>query len=304
MWMFKLLLPLVGIPSIFLALVGRGVSRRGGFFAGLLLAIFGVVLPVFVFLASAFMVPDWKGAAASGWLDCFHEGKLALTPLVLWAAAAFNAVEICRVRDRTRPWIVLGYFLGAVVSSVCAMFGLFCVPNEPGKIWLLVPFYVAVWYSVRAANLIRHAPLKPGAYLAALLGSLPLWIGSVLWSRRIYETLPNNPPECFVVTAASRGHAGIVGPFIEISRRGRTRTVNAQSATLWQFEHRWHARAPRGHAVFRRIYNRLGPAIACRITRPWMADVAYLAIKPAELAAAFLLRLDGGRAAHKLNEPK
>ncbi len=69
------------------------------------------------------------------------------------------------------------------------------------------------------------------------------------------------------------------------------RFVNQQLATLWAFEVLWRECAPQSHAVFRRGYNLVGPVIARRITSPWIADALYIALKPAELLARFLVNV-------------
>ena len=94
------------------------------FFLAILLSFFGILLPLPVFWWSKYLVPEWKGGCTLGWVDCFHMGKIALTPFVIWATAALYAVEILGVRNRTRPWIVLGFLNGAIVSSMCALFGI------------------------------------------------------------------------------------------------------------------------------------------------------------------------------------
>jgi len=253
------------------------------------------VLPLFVFWASAFMVPEWKGACPHGWLDCFHLGKLALTPIVLWASAAWYAVEVYRVAQPTRRWIVLGFTLGASVSLLCLAFGFVSAGGTGGgeaRWWLAVPFYVSVWYAARAIQLMATAGLKPAVYLWAVCSSLPFWIASYFWSRDCYQALPDHPPSCFVVTAAARGHRGLVGPFFNAPRRGNGQPANRQLLTFWRLESVWRVRAPRSHRAFRRLYNRLGPALARRITSPWTADLVYILIKPAELAAGLMLRHD------------
>jgi hypothetical protein len=259
------------------------------FFIAAFLSAVGILLPLFVFGMSGLMVPDWKGVCRFGWLDCFHTGKLALTPLVLWASAALYSLDILRVVNRTRPWIVLGIFIGAVVSGICFIYGLFPTmgPMGLGRIgwFLLVPFYVALWYAVRACQLICIAALPLRAYLWTLLGSLPFWIGGVIWARKTFSALPDQPPSCFVVTAASRGHEPLVGPFEQIIHHGRPHRANRQLLTLWQFEELWRSRAPGSHAAFRRVYNLAGPAVARRITSPWLADLTYFALKPVEWVA-------------------
>jgi hypothetical protein len=118
--------------------------------------------------------------------------------------------------------------------------------------------------------------------------SLPFCLGSWLWSRSLYASLPDKAPDdCFIVTAAGRGHAAFVGRNIEIERNGRSLLVNQQLLTFWQFENLWRNFAPHSHRIFRQGYNRVGPIIAARIKSPWLADFIYLAIKPFELMAKF-----------------
>jgi len=267
------------------------------FFLGFFLTAVGIVLPLFVFIASALLVPEWKGAAALGWLDCFHQGKLVLVPGVLWATCALYAIEIHRVENRMRPWIVLGLFIGATLSSACLVFGIaFVSAKEGGRspLWffMAIPFYVSVWYCIRAAQLMRAAGRGPGSYAVALCASLPFWAGSLVWSRKIYLALPDQPLDCFVVTAAMRGHDFVVGPFATVLHGGRPRRANRQLATLWRLEAHWRDRSPLSHARFRRLYNVIGPFVARRIAAPWAADAMYLALKPVEWAARMIV---GGR---------
>lgn len=275
---------------IWIALAAHAALRRKSwlwFFAALILTFGIVVLPLFVFFMSGFLKPDWKGGCQYGWLDCFFVGKFTLTPLVLWATAALYSVVVLRVEKRTRAWIVLGIFLGAIISSVCLVHGLayFVRPKDRFALWMLVPLYVAVWYWVRTVQSIKESKLGLKAYVSAMIGSLPFWIGSVWWSKHTYAALPDVAPGCFIVTAAGRGHRRLVGPFFEIERKGRTLRANRQLITLWQFENIWQTKSPQSHRVFRRFYNRFGPIMAAQIKSPWLADLAYIAIKPVELAA-------------------
>jgi hypothetical protein len=260
------------------------------------LTLVGVLLPLIVFGLSAFLVPEWKGGCAHGWGDCFHLGKLALTPFVLWATAALYAVEVCRVTNPTERWIVLGFFFGAMVSSVCLAYGLVFCGLQMGRLaaWLLVPAYISAWYNARAIQLMKAASLNPVAFVIASCSSLPFWVGAVVWSRRTYEALPDQNPSCFVVTAATRGHRRLVGPFVQVKHGGHLVLANQQLMTLWQFEAAWRVHAPRSHARFRRAYNLIGPAIARNITSSWIADLAYLALKPAEFLACIAGRLNLG----------
>jgi len=251
---------------------------------------FGVTIPVLGFVVSVLATPEWKGACPHGWIDCFEMGKLALMPLVLWATAAFYSVELLRVQKPERPWIVLGLFSGTVVSGVCLLINIFLETNFVTNTGILrvVPFYVFLWYLIRTVQVGRVALMPFWAYLAALAGSLPFWIASVLWMKHIYRGLPDRAPECFVVTAAGRGHRQLVGPFFEVEHHGHRRQANRQLITLWEIESLWRDRSPQSHAIFRRMYNTVGPVIAARIRSPWLADGAYLAIKPVELTARWI----------------
>lgn len=282
---------------ILLALVApvEGVWRS---FPRLLVAMFlsfvVVVLPLFVFFFSSFMLPEWKGVCRYGWVDGFIVGKLAFTPFVLVATAALYRYDVLRERSATDRWPTVGIYLGAIAATTCLVFGFFCLKWQ---IWMLVPLYVAVWYVIRALQLLVKSPVGFWTYFWATLSTLPSWLTAWQWSSQVYESLPNQPPTgCFVVTAASRGHRKVVGPFFEIRRCGQSRQANQQLITLWLFENRWREKFPRSHQNFRRIYNRLGPMLAARIRSPWLADVAFVVLKPAEWFARFCLR-------HNINAP-
>jgi hypothetical protein len=306
---------LVVFAAILLGLAAPSAIRRNSWprlVSGSVVAFFAVVFPLFVFWFSAVLAPEWKGDCEFGWMDCLHTGKLALTPIVIWATAALYAVEVYEVEYCGQKWIVLGLFLGAIVAAGCLLFGLVsccaynwhCHVHQFPNSWpvhrawvpLLVPFYVALWYGIRAVRFMKISDLELGQYLTAICGSVPLWFVAVIWSRRIHENLPSDPPRhCFVVTAASCGHRRFVGPFVEVPYRGRSLQANRQLLTMWQFESLWRSRLPRSHALFRRVYNRLGPPIARRLVSPWLADATYMLLKPVELLARVAIRLFGAR---------
>jgi hypothetical protein len=263
------------------------------FFIAFGLSFIGIVFPLFIFSASALLVPEWKGACDHGWLNCFHVGKLALLPFVLWASAALYAIEVVRVKNRARRWIVLGIFLGALVSVVCLIIGIIAVKIsiQEFRPWLLVPFYVAVWYMLRAVQLARTTGTSPFAYVLSLATTIPFWMASVVLSRKCYFALPDKPPDCFIATAALRGHAAVVGPFVVIARHGQQRQANQQLMTLWCLELEWSRRFPSSHTAFRSFYNAVGPAMASHITSPLAADIVYLAVKPIEFLGKWVVRM-------------
>lgn len=276
-------------PGLLLALPVLYRDRNArSFFCAWLLAALGIGLPLLGFFGASLFVPDWKGACRFGWVDCFHQGKLMLLPLTLWAMAAFYALQVWRVQNPHRRWIVLGMFMGAVISTVCLVHGAVTLGRwremkHPG-FWVaaLVPFCSALWYSLLSARLMRAARERAAAYALTLAGSVPFWAASIWMSRRIFTGLPDVPPDCFVVTAAARGHSAVAGPY----------AVDGASRQLVIFralEHHWSVALPRSHRLFRAGYNRIGPHIARRARSPWAADVVCLALKPLEWAAAVVL---------------
>ena len=262
-----------------------------------LVVFFGIILPNFCFYFSSDLTPESKDGCPCGWIDCFIQGKLVLAPIAVWATAALYALEVWRMEERTHPWVVLGIFSGAILSIFCL---LFCwvhfysgAVDEMIIVATVIPFYVAAWYTIRAIQLIRAARLPAWQYLVSQLVALPFWVCSYVWSSSIYDSLPDTlGPGCFVVTAASRGHACFTGPHTEINRHGRRLRANQQLLTFWELESRWRMCAPRIHAAFRRIYNRVGPVIAARIKSPWAADLVFLGLKPLEIVARCLLWVD------------
>ena len=285
--------PLIILLLILLALATpEGIARQSwrSLLLAMALSFVTVVLPLFVYFVSSFMILDlrWKGACRFGWLDCVILTKLAFTPFVLVATAALYRLEVRRDKNLNDRWLVLGIYVGAVVSVACAGFGLLCLSPSA---WLLVPIYIAVWYVFRARQLIKQSPLDFGNYFWTTLATIPSWITAWFWAKQTYESLPDTPPSgCFVVNAAGRGHKNFVGPFFEIEHCGQTRRANQQLITLWQFENGWRKKFPRSHRLTRHIYNHVGPRLAAKIRSPWLADLVFLALKPAEWLAEFFRR--------------
>ncbi len=279
----------LGLPPLLLALpaIRKGFSW-GRYFRAFLTALFGVVLPLWGYYLSALLVPDWKGGCDYGWVDCFHVGKLLLTPLVLWAFVAFYVKQIVKPVEKPRIWVDLGILVGAVTGTVCCVFGYFVIILAGFELpyLMLIPLFITGWAWLLV--LTRPLPSLKAMYLT-FIGSLPFWIASVYLSKKKYLDLPEVSPDCFVVTAAQRGHANLVGPFTQIQRRGAPFEANAQLQTFWAFERVWARKSPRSHKVFRWMYNRVGPVIARRIRSRWAADLMYLILKPFELMVRFFL---------------
>jgi hypothetical protein len=123
---------------------------------------------------------------------------------------------------------------------------------------------------------------------AWLTGYTAAWSYSIYQMFELYNALPKEPP-CYVVTAAAQGHPGFVGSR-PVSASSGIIWVNRQLQTLKCAELVLQVLAPRLHRALRFVYNIIGPVLARRLTHPFLADIAYLSLKPAELLARFALR--------------
>jgi hypothetical protein len=108
------------------------------------------------------------------------------------------------------------------------------------------------------------------------------WVYAVVRAAEVYGKLPKRPPDCFIATAAAKGHPGFVGAVPCLFPSGRVVPVNRQVLRLKRFELELAAVLPRFHRRLRRVYNRLGCSAAARITHPVTADLVYVCLKPFE----------------------
>jgi hypothetical protein len=275
--------------------------RRQSIAGATLKAFLVVVLPLTLFLLSLMLGPDCKAAAPYGAFNSYQTGKVMLVPIALWATAGLYAVEILR-RVPPPRWAAWGIISGAVVSVVTLEFfavmdltpTLFAArrPWQPAMTWgdlvgpaivCAFPGYVTAWYVWRAWQFVGREHVETSDALTVIGLSTPFWLATAWYTRQVYDALPAECSGCFIVTAATRGHPAIVGPFVELAPGYR---VNRQLERFWRFEAAWRARHPASHAAARRVYDRVAPPIAARIRSRWCADVVYLVLKPLELLVA------------------
>ncbi len=162
------------------------------------------------------------------------------------------------------------------------------------SITAVVPALAAINYGLVATDIWRHARLQRAGMLGlfvwfsvlavSLLARIPL-------AKRFYDALPAESPagygDCFVVSAAAMGHPRFVGSRFD-PQSGMT--INLQLLRLWALEQRLASRWPVAHRSLRRWYDAIGPALARRISSPFVADVVYVALKPLELLAIWVRR--------------
>ncbi|NLE36924.1 MAG: hypothetical protein GX621_02755 [Pirellulaceae bacterium] len=159
--------------------------------------------------------------------------------------------------------------------------------------------WAAIAYGIMSFQIINHRPNGRWQFsLAQLLGFISWWaMYLAAWRVSIkmmwieYAKLPVSPPECYVATAAARGHRRWVGAKPVRGATGKTLWVNDQLRHLKAAELALAATCPKMHRQIRAVYDRLGPPAAELLVHPLLADAAYAALKPAEWTARVAMRL-------------
>ena len=196
-----------------------------------------------------------------------------LVVATLIAALIFTGLSLRGLRGEQLAWLFLPVFL---------------VGGAAGPLAMLTYVQAAFWL------INRHRTGMTAWWFDAAVGLVPAagGVGSGYaisrYADAAYAALPTTQPQCFVVTAASRGHSRWVGCRID----GGVRYSNAQLIHLKQFERDLMTDYPRIHHRLRRVYDRVGPPLAHIISRSmWFADVAYVILKPIEWTAVVWLSI-------------
>jgi hypothetical protein len=113
---------------------------------------------------------------------------------------------------------------------------------------------------------------------------------NILKMFELYNSLPTNPPDCYIATAAAKGHPRFVGSREVTLANGKTMRVNRQLQRLKAVEIALMGVSGTGHRMMRRIYDVIGKQLAAHIQNPILADVAYLMLIPVELVSFFVLK--------------
>jgi len=153
----------------------------------------------------------------------------------------------------------------------------------------LIAVQAAIW--LYKNNESKFAALH-GLGITAWLASYAFaWRYDTLKMYELYAQLPLRPPDCYIATAASWGHPWFVGAWTVGSEEGKLISVNRQLQVLKCAELALMAICPRWHQPLRKAYDGIGKSLARRIQNPFLADLAYLCLKPFEWLAGVVLRL-------------
>jgi len=268
----------------------------------------GIPVAMWYWALLGIVAMDVQGPLSSNWLGILFLGGAAIVvPVAAWWLIRL----LLWVRRKLGiPWIVV------VLVGLClyALGILIVILDREGMaaavLWPLTPVAVFFFFSLlfgpawafgvylgMTLRLVWQYPRPPRFRMIQLFAALS-WVGAFLaacrWaierSLEEYAKLPvEQPGGCYVASAAAHGHRGLVGAQEIVAADGTAVRVNRQLRVLKAGELALLALAPAVHRLLRWIYEALGPVLAQRLTNSFLADLAYLSLKPAEWATyAFL----------------
>jgi hypothetical protein len=191
--------------------------------------------------------------------------------------------------------------LGILVAVLIAVTSLFTygAPLIPIAMLILAgaPFWCLEIAAFVSFRLLRDYEFKARLTAWHVVGPLA-WLGAwgvawrfaVLKMWEVYAPLPPQPPQCYVATAAAKGHPRFVRSWPAATQDNRPFRVNRQLQRLKCAELALQAAWPAGHRRLRQAYDNIGPRLACRLHHPLLADAAYLLLKPVEWGTWAALR--------------
>lgn len=243
-----------------------------------------------------------------------------IIPVLAVAAAIFVRWVVGLLADMLTPWIGrvrLWHWLCAIgaLATLLTAIASFVGPGAVGIV--LVPLMAVLFVAplltlssfVILARLARKLQDKPAEGTSGskphrwlwLLSWLGLFSGAwkLAFDRALveYARLPTTPPDCYIATAATKGHAFLVGSWTTHSAAGAPFLANQQLVRFKAFELLLQVACPRTHRLLRRWYDRWGAWMAGLLVSCLLADLAYLTLKPLEWLAATLLWAAGTRPA-------
>jgi hypothetical protein len=171
------------------------------------------------------------------------------------------------------PFFFLTYFLG-----IAAPFWAFLIAGQV-MLWLLKKYEVKF-------TIFRGLGLL--VWLASYVYALRF---NILKMYELYAALPPQPPDCYIATAAARGHPSIVCSSVVELKSGKHLQINQQLQRLKCFELALMVLSPSLHGLVRRVYDVVGKRLAARIRNPYLADIAYLFLVPVEWISFLTLKL-------------
>ncbi len=248
----------------------------------------------FYLLSIILFAAEWKGGQPFGWAGVINDAPPAVTAWPLWFAGQIGLlVGFAYPRWRYRSVIhlvLLGTLVLICAWYACSSFVLelysgthmstFLRRLKHATILAAIPGMPCIGYLLWMVHVYRRRQYDRTPWLFCigwLLAVVVSVVSRILIAIQHYRALPDEPQECFVATAASRGHRHVVGPR---RRDAAGRLETRQLRTLRGFEQDLQAACPHLHRRLRAGYNVLGPWLAGKIDTPLRADVMHLALWP------------------------
>jgi hypothetical protein len=269
------------------------LAVRFGIFTGVPVATWYSVV-VGVMLAD---IPDWL---SSQWLGFLGWAAAALAvPVGCWAGYRFLRWAYRRLKPEAGLLVACGSILYGLIGAAAAFL------SEEATSALIWPAYLAglgcffslifasVWalvtYFVMSVRLLWVYPQPPRFLMIQLLAAIS-WLAAflaacrwaIVYSLEEYSKLPTTAPgDCYVASAAANGHARFTKSW-EFRSADESIRVTRQLQVLKAAELTLLALVPQSHLIVRRMYDRFAPGFARRLQNPYLADLAYLSLKPLE----------------------
>jgi hypothetical protein len=200
-----------------------------------------------------------------------------------WTSARVNKVLFLCISG--------GLLVGALATRGGLPFFILVGITMAAPFWsFLLALRASIWLiKNHETKLTRPRRLGLTAWAATYVVALRF---DILKMWELYAALPPEPPpDCYIATAAARGHPQFVHAWMVQGADGKTIQVNLQLQRLKCAELALMAVNPRLHRRLRRIYDRAGKVLARCIQESLLADFAYFLLKPWEWLAMVLLRM-------------
>jgi len=253
------------------------VIVRGGIYTGVLLALqYSIVVLIYALDDFIYIViPIWIFS-------------LLYLPIYRWAVSKWSADKVNSVLFI----LVLGLLvIGTLImrQSMPVLILVFLTMAAP--FWaLLLALRASIWLY---KNYETKFTLSRGLGLTAWLATyIAAWRFDILKMYELYAALPPQPPpDCYIATAAAHGHPRFVRSWTVRRADGMSMPGNVQLQVLKCAELALMGTTPRWHKTLRKIYDGVGRSLARRIRNPFLADMAYVFLKPLEWLAGIMLKL-------------
>lgn len=219
------------------------------------------VLAVILAYSAPLLLPKLYAWLRPHWDKLFKRYRLAMIITILIIVAL----------------VLWGFFFVLAIFGIASPFWSFLVALQASR-WLLRHYET------------RFSFAKGFGIFAWLFAYVFALRFNILKMFELYNTLPTEPPNCYIATAAANGHPNFVRSQEVTLVNGKSMRVNRQLQRLKALEIALMGVSAPSHRMMRRVYDVLGKWLAKHIQNPILADIAYLILVPVELFSFFVLK--------------